>query len=162
MNKFEIGQRVIIQNKERTVDYNGISGTVVGVEDLDYTFYHCVHLDRIPETRKFKGKMYLYFASDELEAIEDEPIEKQVEHIIEEQEAEEIRHAKLSNEEIALELVKAWAGQSGRPASFSLVIECYQRALKDLAEAQNQAKTGESNSNDKIKCKGKKEPQGAK
>lgn len=42
------------------------------------------------------------------------------------------------NEDIALELVKAWVGQEGQPVTFGKVMGAYQTALKELSEAEAQ------------------------
>ena len=41
------------------------------------------------------------------------------------------------NERLALELTKAWCGQSGMQASSDLVLEAYNKFLKDLDEHDN-------------------------
>ena len=73
--------------------------------------------------------------------IDIEPLEKEVEHIIEDQEEREVLEQYLqektsltANQYIALELVKAW-GQTSK--SFDDFLNKYKLALKELAKAQN-------------------------
>lgn len=135
--EFEIGQRVKINDKTNIDnDFNGISGTVTGIESReDRDIWYCTRLDENPKPRNFKGTMSVYFRSYVLEAIEDEPIEKEIEHIIEEQELQELKEDRStlkSEEYIALELVKAWAGQQGNPTSLTSIVNGYKKVLEDL------------------------------
>ncbi len=133
--KFEIGQRVRINDKQYPNDCNGISGTITGIDKIDDTLWHCVHLDEIPKTRTFKGEMYIYFTSDVLEAIEDDPIKNEEQQLIE---LKEDRSTLKSEEYIALELVKAWGVQIGQPAKFTEFIENYKKVLKELRGVENE------------------------
>ena len=164
--KFKIGQRVRVNDKmyPNENDCNGILGTVKGIDFCDINdLYYCVALDEIPQTRNFKGKLIMYFNSRVLEAIEDEPIEKEVEHIIEEQDKQDemkvleecFENNGLSkNEFITLKLIKYWSGQIGKNADFSTVFNYYKSTLKELDEAQNQAIDGEKKqSREKIRAR---------
>ena len=144
-NKFKIGQRVFIKEQPETV-------------------FVIEEITKWGGEVAFKGKDefgrgFLALADEignaEYKPKEDEPIEKQVEHIIEEQDQQEERQvleqylqestSLTANQYIALELVKAWGSQQGQPAQFESFLDNYFIALEQLKEVQNQAIDGENN-----------------
>lgn len=126
INRYKVGQRI------KTIkDYCLGIGTIKSVEIKDINkFVYCVCFDDSPADRKIEGGLYLWFYQVDNEEIFEviEDVKEEVEQL----QTKEIKHTKISDEEIALELVKSWGSQSGNPAKFNSFINNYFEALKQI------------------------------
>ena len=149
-NKFEIGQKVMITEPVREEDRFRV-GTVVGFHCVSNNYYvrfdeeeepngwHASRLTHLPEI--------LHDKTQEEAEREVKALARVVEAILAmggacKEHTEEMLKASEAfkqeadrqnrNEHIALELVKAWVGQDGEPASFGRVMDNYFDALYRL------------------------------
>lgn len=124
--KFELGEKVRVVNCPDNKFNNK-----VGIVDAILLSSDDIGID-------FGEDIRFMFPKEKVEAVDDglDDLRESARNHLAEIEAaeEEDNHSKLSDKEIALELVKAWGGQMGQPAEFDSFVDNYFKALNRLKE----------------------------